>query len=178
MVLFLVVAYQNHIYCEELRYLTLLVPLRVNHSSPIGLYEHLDTNFPPKTASLNTIAWQRDSNIKHMMAIHKLLHSCLASPTFPDTVAPITWTRIHVLVPLVSQSIHVHWEEELKSFLTIYDTYILINIGMLYTVGKHSNSTFQCSYLSKSEICVPLIFGNGRPCLISKYLLLKYEVAS
>ena len=79
------------------------------------------------------------------------------------TVAPIIRTRIHVRVPLVPQSIHIHWKVELKSFPTIYDTHKSINIGMPYTVGKHPNSSFQHTYRPKCEIRVPLIFGNGRP---------------
>ncbi len=122
-----------------------------------------------QTENLPTVRLQPTSQVAHSLTAHLLkAHTAfyLTQSSFRlacKPVAPITWTRIHVRVPLASQSIHVHWKVELKSFPTIYDTHISINIGMPYTIGKPSNSTFQHSYLPKSEIRVPLIFGNGRP---------------
>ncbi len=42
--------------------------------------------------------------------------------------APITCTRIHVRVPLVSQSLHVYWKVEFQSFPTVYNTPICRSI--------------------------------------------------
>ncbi len=49
------------------------------------------------------------------------------------------------------------WKVEVKSFPTVYDTSMLLNIGMSYTVGKPLHPTFQCP--------------EGRNCVF-EYLLL------
>ena len=49
----------------------------------------------------------------------------------------------------VRKCLHFHWNIELKSFPTVYDTPILLNIGMSYTIGKLLNSPFQGSEVRK-----------------------------
>ena len=44
-----------------------------------------------------------------------------------------------------------HWKVHFKSFPTVYDTSILSNIGVSYTVGKPLTSKFQPK-------CVPLVY--------------------
>ncbi len=43
-----------------------------------------------------------------------------------------------------AKSLSFGWKAEIESFPTVYDTPILLNIGMSYTVGKLLNSSFQC----------------------------------
>ncbi len=42
----------------------------------------------------------------------------------------------------VRKLLHFGWKVEIKSFPTVYDTPMLLNIGMSYTVGKLLKSTF------------------------------------
>ena len=44
---------------------------------------------------------------------------------------------------IVSQSFHFHWKAGFESFPMVYDTPILSNTGLPYTVGKLSNPAFQ-----------------------------------
>ena len=50
-----------------------------------------------------------------------------------------------------------HWKVEVKSFPTVYNTPMLLNIGMSYTVGKLLTSTFQSKYgnLRTSSVLSP-----------------------
>ncbi len=43
----------------------------------------------------------------------------------------------------------LNWKAEFKSFPTIYDTPILLNIGMSYIGGKLLTSAFQCLEVRK-----------------------------
>ncbi len=42
-----------------------------------------------------------------------------------------------------------HWKAEFKGFPMVYDTPILLNIGMSYTIGKLLTSAFQCLEVRK-----------------------------
>ncbi len=78
--------------------------------------------------------------------------------------APITCTRIHDRVPLISQNLHVYWKVQVESFPTVYDTSILLNIPPC-TSDRRVIYRWKALERYFSNSCarnrVPLILGNG-----------------
>ena len=73
---------------------------------------------------------------------------------------PLTSTQKLICVP------QNHWKVNLKSFPMVYDMPILCNIGVSYTVGKLSESTFQRKCVN---LRTPVALFMGVPGQIRSY---------